>query len=106
MQPGRWDSIDLQRLERNSPKDTIEIGRKQGVEDLSKTVIVERYTPQPILEQGEHPPFLQAYPHLIAYVMSVQQCEDECFDPTPTGKDMRGMGWDHVVDDGSDVQLP
>jgi hypothetical protein len=38
--------------------------------------------------------------------MSVQPCEDECVDPTPTGKDRRGMGWDHVVDDGSDVQLP
>jgi hypothetical protein len=38
--------------------------------------------------------------------MSIQKGEDEGFSPTPTGKEMRGMGWDRAVDDGRDVESP
>ena len=35
MQPGRRDSIDFERLERDGAKDLIEIGGKQGVQDVA-----------------------------------------------------------------------
>jgi hypothetical protein len=84
----------------------MEIGRHQAIEDLSEAVIVERRMPQAILEPGKHPAFLHACPHLIRCAVSGQHRQDECFDSTPTGKDMHGTREDGVVDDCRDVEPP
>jgi hypothetical protein len=45
MQPRGGDRRDLQRLQRDSAKHTVEIGGKQRIEDLPQPVIMQRGTP-------------------------------------------------------------
>ena len=44
---GIGNGIDLQCFERDSTKHCVEIGSKQGIEDMPQPVIIERSTGQP-----------------------------------------------------------
>ena len=44
MEPRRGDGIDLQCLQGHSTKYLVEIGSKQGIQDLAQTIIIERGT--------------------------------------------------------------
>ena len=52
VQPGGRDGLDLQGVERNRTKHTVQIRRKQPIEDLPQPVIMERGSRQARLEYG------------------------------------------------------
>jgi len=106
MQPRRREGIDLQGLECDGAIDLVEIRGKQGLEDVPETVIIERGTCQPRLQQRQHPPFFQPSPHLIEGMMSIQNGEHQGFDATPTREPMRRMGRDEAVNYGGNLQTP
>jgi hypothetical protein len=41
MEPWRWDGVHLQRFEGNGTKDLVELGGKQGIEEVPQAVIME-----------------------------------------------------------------
>src|SRR5262245_38214428 len=82
MQPWRREGIDLQGLECDGAIDLVEIRGKQGLEDVPETVIIERDTYQPRLQQRQHTPFFQPSPHLIEGMVAIQNGEDQGFDST------------------------
>src|SRR5439155_25511266 len=59
MQPGCRDSVDFQRLERDSTKHRVEIGCKQRIENVPQAIIVEGSTREPRLQQCQHTPALR-----------------------------------------------
>jgi hypothetical protein len=52
MEPGGRDGVHLQGLERDRTIPAIEIRSKQGIEDLSQPIIMERGSREAGLEQG------------------------------------------------------
>jgi len=50
-QPGCREGIDRQRFERDSITDSVEIGRKERIEDVSEPVSMERGPREPRLQQ-------------------------------------------------------
>ena len=65
MEPWGRDSIDLQGFKRQGAKDRVKICGKQGIKDVPETVIVERRTCQPRLQQWQPPSLFEPSPHLI-----------------------------------------
>ena len=96
MQPGRRDGIDLSCFQGDRAKHPIEIGGKQGIEDVPQPVIIECGPREPRLQQRHHPALFQPFPHLIEGMMPVQNGEHQGFDPTPTREPMRRVGRDEA----------
>src|SRR5262244_3370624 len=92
MQPRRREGRDLQGLECNGAIDLVEMRGKQGLEDVPETVIVERGTCQPRLQQRQHPPFFQPSPHLIEGMMSIENGEHQSSTPRPHESPCAGWG--------------
>src|SRR5262249_44077285 len=105
MEPGGRESIDLQGVEGDSTKDAVELRGKQRLENLAEAVIVQRRSSQAILEQGEYPALLQACPHLIEGMMSIENRQEQRFYTTATREDMRGVWRAEGINKGSDVEL-
>jgi hypothetical protein len=76
MKPGGREGIDFQGIKCNSPKQAVEIGGKQGIEDLPQPVIMERGACEARLEQGEHPTLLQTCPYFIEGVMAIKNRQE------------------------------
>ena len=106
VQPRGGDGIDFQCFQRDSAKHTVEIGRKQRIEDLPQPVIMQRGTPSSLLEQGQHPTLLETCADLIERMVSVQNRQDQRFHPTPTREDMGRVGGDQAVDNGGHLSTP
>jgi hypothetical protein len=73
VQPGGRDGIDRQGLQRDSTKHTVQIRRKQPIEDLPQPVIMAGGSRQARLEYGSHPTFLQTCPHLVAGMRAIKK---------------------------------
>jgi hypothetical protein len=54
MEPGCRDGLDLQGVEGDSPKHTVQIRGKQRIQDLPQSVIMERGAREAGLEQRYH----------------------------------------------------
>jgi hypothetical protein len=50
----------------------VQIGRKEGIQELTQAVSVARGGGQPGLKEGEHASLLQTRPHLIERLLAVQ----------------------------------
>src|SRR5437667_6469670 len=72
MEPEGRDSIDLQGVECDRTKHAVELGGKQGIEDLPEPVIMERSSREAGLEQGDHATILQAGPQLTESMMDIE----------------------------------
>jgi hypothetical protein len=106
MHPGGRDGIHGQRFEDDGALHLVQMGRKQGLEDVSQPIIMERGPCEARLQQRHHAPFFQPLPHLIESMIAIQNREDQSFDPTPTREHMRRVGGDEAVNDGRDLQAP
>jgi hypothetical protein len=104
-EPGGRDGIDLQGVEGDSTKHAVEIGGKQGLEDLPQSIIMERGACEAGLEQGYHPTLLQACPYLIEGMMAIENRQEQGLDSTATREDMRGVRRAEGIDERSDVEL-
>jgi hypothetical protein len=100
MQSGRWDGIDLQRLERESSKHPVEMRRQQRSEDVPSPGIIERGPRSPRLKPFHHPALFQPFSHLVEGMISIENREHERFDPTPPREHMHRVGRDKTVDHG------
>jgi hypothetical protein len=105
MEPGGRDSIDLQGIECDGAKDTSELRGKQRIENLTEAVIVQRGSFQAILEQGEHPTFLQTCPHFIEGMMAIENREKQSLDPTATREDIGRVWSAEGIDERSYLEL-
>jgi hypothetical protein len=106
MQPWGGNGLDLQCLESNGAIHLVEIGRKQRLEDAAQAVIIERGACESRLQQRQHPPLFQPFPHLVEGMMPIENREDQGFDPAPTREPMRRVGRDETVDHARDLQTP
>src|SRR4029453_13337984 len=106
MPPGCGDGVDLQRLEGNRTKHLVEIGRKKRIEHLPQAVIVECSTREPRLQQCQHAPLFEALPHLGEGVMTIENSEDQSFDPTTTQEPMCRVRGDETVNHRATLQAP
>jgi hypothetical protein len=70
-------------LQGNSAKHLVEIGRKQGIEDVPQPVIVEGSTRELRLQQRHHSALFQPLAHLVEGMMPIQNGQHQGFDPTP-----------------------
>jgi hypothetical protein len=84
MEPGCGDGVDLQRFEGDRTKHRVEIGGKQGIEDMSQAVIIEGGTREPRLQQRHHATLFEPSPDLVEGMMPIQNRKHQGFDPTPT----------------------
>jgi hypothetical protein len=105
MEPWGRDGIDLQGVECESTKHAVEIGGKQGIEDLPQSVIMERSACEAGLEQGYHPTFFQACPYLIEGMMAIENRQEQGLHSTATRKDMSRMRRAEGIDERSYVEL-
>jgi hypothetical protein len=105
MEPGGRDGIDLQGVACDRPKDAVEIGGNQGVEDLPQSVIMERGACEARLEQGYHPTFLQACPDLLEGMMTIEHRQEQGLHATATRKDMSRRWRAEGIDERRHVEL-
>jgi len=105
MEPWGRDGIDRQGVEGDSPKHAVEIGGKQGLEELPPSIIMERGACEAGLEQGYHPTLLQACPSLIEGMMAIEHRQEQGFYATATREDMRGVRRAEGIDERSSVAL-
>ena len=106
MQPWRGNGIDLQCVESNGAIHLVEIGRKQRLGGWAQAVIIERGACEARLQQRQHPPLFQPFPHLVEGLMPIQNREDQGFDPATTRELVCWVGRDEAVDHGGDLQTP
>jgi hypothetical protein len=105
VQPGGWDGIDFQGIERDRTNHTVEICGKQRIKELPQPVIMERGARQARLKSGEHPTFLQSCPSLIEGMMAIEHRQEQGFYATATGEDIRGVRRAIGIDEGSYIEL-
>jgi hypothetical protein len=72
MEPRSGDGIDFQGRQGHSPKHAVQIGRKEGIEDLAQPIIMPRCGGQPGLKEGHHAALLQTRPHLVERMMAIE----------------------------------
>jgi hypothetical protein len=102
--PRGWDGIDLQGCERNGTKPLVEIGGKQGIQEVPEAVIMERGTGEPWLQQGQQAALCQPLPHRVQRRSAIQKRQDQSVDPTPSRQPMRRVGRDEAIEHGRDLQ--
>jgi hypothetical protein len=98
MQPGGREGRDLERLERDRPKNPVEMGGTQRIEEVSSPVSMQRGTGSPRLQQRHHAPLCQPAPHLLEGMLAIEHGEHQGFDPTPTREPVRRMGREETVE--------
>jgi hypothetical protein len=106
MEPGGGEAIDLQGFEGNGTKDLVEIGCKQGIEDASQPIVMERGPREPRLQQRHHPTLFQPLSDFIQGMITIQNREHQGFHSPPRREHMRRVGREKTVDHGGDVQAP
>jgi hypothetical protein len=104
VQPGGRHGMDLERFERDGAKHLMEIGGKQGIQDMPQAVIMERGPGSPWLQQVQHAPLFQPSPHFVEGMIPMQDREAQGLDPTPRREHMRRVGWHEIVDHRGDLQ--
>src|SRR6516164_10494311 len=105
MEPGGREGIDLQGVEGDGTKDTVKLRGKQRLENLAEAVIVQRRSPQAILEQGEHPALLQTCPHLIQGMMPIENRQEQGLHSTATREHMGRVRRTKGIDERRHVEL-
>ena len=80
----------------------MEIGGKQGIQDMPQAVIMERGPGEPWLQQVQHAPLFQPSPHFVEGLIPIQDREDQGLDPTPSREHRRRVGGKETVDPGGD----
>jgi hypothetical protein len=105
IEPGGRDGIDRQGVESDSPKHAVEIGGKQGIEDLPQPVIMKRGACEAGLEQRYHLTLLQAWPDLIENMMTIENRQEQGLHPTPTRQDMGGVRRAEGINERRHVEL-
>jgi hypothetical protein len=105
MEPGGWNGIHLQGMQCHSPKHPVQMGRKQGIEDLAQPVIVQRRGGQARLQEGQHPSLLQTRSHLREGMMAIKNREEQSLDPTATREDIGGVRRTEGINERSHLEL-
>jgi hypothetical protein len=65
---------------------------------------MERGAGAPWLQQVQHASFFQPLPYLVECMITIQNSQDQGFDPRPRREHMRWLGWNEVVNKGRDLQ--
>jgi hypothetical protein len=105
VQPGGRDGIDLQGIEGDGPKYLVEMNGEEGIENLSQSRVMDGGALEPRLQQGQHPPFFQAGPHLVEGMMAIENRQEQGFYSTATREDMRGVRRAKGIDERSHLEL-
>jgi len=66
-----------QGVEGNGAKDALELRGQQRLKNLTTAVIIQRGSGQAILEPGEPPALLQAFPHLLESMLAIEKSEEQ-----------------------------
>jgi|GEM_PF-3127496 hypothetical protein len=65
---------------------------------------MERRTGEPWLKQVQPATLVQPLPHLVQRMITIQNRQDQGFDPTPRRQHMRRVGRNEAIDHGRDLQ--
>src|SRR5262249_26400031 len=106
MQPGRRESVALQRLEGQGAKDLVEIGRKERIKAMPQAIIIEGGTREARLPPRSHATLFEPSPSLVKGMMPIQKREHQGCDPGTTRAPMRRVRRDETVNDRGDLQAP
>ncbi len=105
MEPGGWDGIHLQRFEGHHTKDAVEIGRKEGIQNLPKPVIIEGQAREVGLEECQHTLLFQPLAHLVEGMMPIENREHQGLHTMATREHIARPRWQERVDDGGHLEL-
>jgi hypothetical protein len=92
MEPGRRNGIDLERFEGDGTKHSIEVGRKQRIQDMPQPIIMQRGAREPWLQQCHHATLCQPFAYLVERMIAIENRQHQGFAPTPTREHMRRVG--------------
>jgi hypothetical protein len=82
--PRSRHGIHLERVERDSTEDRVELGRQEGIEAGPQAVSMEGGTRSPRLQQRHHPPLFQPFAYLVERMTPGQDGQHQGFDSTAT----------------------